>query len=150
MTTTKNDPLWLEARANEWGDRYGDSNYQSNFVMMDRSFCREQSLNPVLPYWMQLSFHVYAMVKRGAVSYSPERGELTAFLGIRSDSVKREVDAAVKAGWLGEGSTRKSLRLPHAVKYRPYGSSPNTSRDADSVSRIPRERLVPRESRTTQ
>ncbi|WP_130839155.1 hypothetical protein [Corynebacterium neomassiliense] len=150
MTTAKNDPLWLEARANEWGNRYGDSNYQNNFVMMDRAFCRAQSLNPTLPYWMQLSFHVYAMVKRGAVSYSPERGELSAFLGIRSDNVKREVDAAVKEGWLGEGSTRMSLLLPIAVRYRPYGGAPNVSRDADSVSQIPRQRLVPGESKTTQ
>lgn len=142
MTTPKNDPNWLEARANEWGDRYGHSNYESNFVMMGRVFCRSQSLNPSLPYWQQLAFHAYAMVGKFQASYKPPRGELAAFLGIRSDSVRREVQAAIDNGWLAPGSTRERLILPTDIEFMPNRDRPNTSKDADSVSAISRDRLV--------
>lgn len=113
----KIDPEWDEARRNEWSGKFTGSGQRQAFIMTDKTLCREFSLDNSLPKWMQLAYHVYAMVSPGKTEYFPKHGEVAAFLGLRPGDERSHIQLAIQKGMLGEGSTKECLVLPGGVSY---------------------------------
>lgn len=89
-----------------------------------RKWTERQSKNPDLPGWLRIAHYCYAHVRPDNHCPVP-RGELARFVGKDDRETRRDIQKAVRNGYLAEGSCSRCLIAPSEIGYknRPTRSS---------------------------